>query len=114
VAVKSPTDSLHEIQRFFDLSPEDLATVMGVHRRSIDRWLQGTTDPRGVTLRELGRLETLRDLLLQAHKTPQASLEWLRRPNRAFGGSSPLNILLATGSADVLAYLKRADEGVYA
>lgn len=113
MTVAIPTEMLNDALNFFKVTPEELAQILGVHRRSVERWLQGVTDPRGVNLRELDRLVALKDLLLNRHKAEDAARNWLRTPNRAFGGSSPIQVLLTTGPAEVIAYLNNSGEASY-
>ncbi len=114
MAVKSPTDRLDEILTFFQISRAQLAQTLGVPEQAVDRWATGRGEPRGVNLRELGRLGELMDLLLQVKGSTDAAQAWLAEPNAAFGGSSPMQIVLTRGPLQVLNYLEMPDEPAYA
>jgi hypothetical protein len=115
MAVKSPTDRLDELLAFFELSPAQLAQMLGVPPLIVERWMARESNPSGVNRREIERLAQLKDLLMTQFKgLSTAAREWLKKLNAALGGHPPIEILRTRGPREVLEYLEMPDEPAYA
>ncbi|HLJ58604.1 MAG TPA: hypothetical protein VKZ50_02615 [bacterium] len=111
--VMNARDQIRELQAFFDLSEAKLGQVLGVRERTIGQWRSGGLAPQGVDRLELERILAVKDLLVDRYKSVDKAREWLNAPTMAFGGPTPLKILLSRSVSDVLGYLEMPDEAVY-
>jgi DNA-binding XRE family transcriptional regulator len=74
------------------LNRVDFARLVGLSERSVATW-EGGADLKESSLRtivEIGRLYTK---LRQSFASPEQLATWLKTPNKAFGGSQPLQVI---------------------
>jgi len=89
------------------LSAPQSATLLGVTRRSIDRWRAdpAATDAAGLTRDQVERLSYVLGIYSGLHallaESPLAD-QWVHRPNADFGDAPPLARMLAGNVADLL------------
>jgi hypothetical protein len=94
------------------LSPEIIATALGVEKRSVIRWRSGNDYPRTRVRSALAELYELHDRLLHTF-SPEDVRDWLREPNESVAGLSPLELLRAGRIDRVAAALYALESGVF-
>jgi putative toxin-antitoxin system antitoxin component (TIGR02293 family) len=108
---------LSEVVRFaktLDLTQEEVASILGLHMRTYQRWLVESAKKLdsltgGRYYRTLKVVQ--RAILLLG--TPQASLTWLRSPQRALGQRVPFELLSTDPGAEAVEdLLGRIEHGV--
>ncbi len=94
------------------LSLEEVTTALGLPKRTLARRkLEGVLSPaESERVLRLARIvERARDVV-----GPDRAADWLRKPNRALGGVTPLSLLdTDVGAQEVEDVLVRIEHGVY-
>lgn len=104
---------LRELERDLDLPPHELAQVLRVHPRTIDRWLEGDIPQRNEGRQRLDDLEDLRNRIYRTFSSRDAARAWIKRDNRYLGNIPPVEFL-RTGRLDrVNAALEAIDSGYF-
>ena len=103
---------IEEIAKGMDVSRAKLAQMIDISERNLARWITGETKPRGHRDSLLQRLKYLYYLLTRALKE-EAIPKYLREPNPALGGRTPLSALQAGDFNSIEADLQQLIEGVY-
>ena len=94
LAVASPSGTAFEVKRFcrrYQLIRPDLTRLTGYSLRSVDKWAGGET-PSGPARKQLTELTRLFDALCEI-MDPESIGQWLKAPNQAFEGSTPLQVI---------------------
>jgi len=103
---------IEEIAKGMDVSRAKLAQIIDISERNLARWITGETKPRGHRDSLLQRLKSLYYLLTRAFKE-ETIPKYLREPNPALGGRTPLSVLQAGDFNSIEADLQQLIEGVY-
>lgn len=76
----------------FGLSQDDLVRLTSYSPRSIASWSKGTkaTKPAATKFKEVGRLL---DALAHITQNKKEVGEWMKEPNEAFDGSTPVQVI---------------------
>jgi len=83
-----------EVKRFckrYHLIRPDLTRLTGYSLRSVDKWAGGEI-PGGPARKQLTELTRLFDALCEI-MDPQSIGQWLKTPNQAFEGSTPIQVI---------------------
>jgi hypothetical protein len=83
--------SIKEFARHYQISHEALTRMTGFSLRAISNWSQGTK-PSSSTARRLTEIKRL-FAALENLVSPEAIGSWLKDPNPAFDGSTPLQVI---------------------
>jgi len=84
------------------LSTSEIAGVVGgVDRKTVQRWRQGRSAPRGEHRRYLEYLNQLRHLLDTSFRSTDAKQQWIHTPSPALEGRTPF-FALTEGNIDVV------------
>ena len=62
VSRQDVSDLLPKLFNYFHSNREELARALGVHRSTVDRWMNGTSRPNNSTLLRMRRLAQERDI----------------------------------------------------
>jgi putative toxin-antitoxin system antitoxin component (TIGR02293 family) len=107
-------ESFRQVANYYQLSDAQLSRVLGTSMRTIVR-LQKEHKPLNSTWSD--RLYRLARVAAQAQdvfESPQRATSWLKRPNRALNGNSPVDLLdTDAGTQQVTELLDRIEYGVY-
>jgi hypothetical protein len=90
-----------------------LARTLGVSPSQPSRWRAGTEVPSPEIAAKLLDLDHVIALALQAWD-PAVVMDWMTSSNGFLSGASPIGVLLARGSAEVIDALKATLSGAYA
>lgn len=82
---------VQDLCRKYDISRETLSRLTGFSLRTLANWSEGKR-PTTSSTKKLGEIARLFDALNQQVKA-EAIGPWLRRPNPAFQGSTPLQVI---------------------
>lgn len=108
-----PYAALDAVARRFDIPLRELTTVLNVPERTLARRKRDGTlraDESDRLLRVVRVATLAEDILGETGKAAR----WLRRPNRALGGDTPLERLdTDLGASQVEAVLHRVEHGVF-
>jgi len=96
-----------------DLSIVDIAEVLGISRRTIQRWQQKQNVPSRTHLEQLEKLNELRFLLESVFKDYDTALKWLWSPSPFFKGRTPISLLRKAEIDPVLEILASIESGAY-
>ena len=108
-----PYAALQAVATRYEIPRERLAEVLGLPRRTLarrkkDRRLRADESDR---LLRLGRIASLAEQVLGRR---EKAVAWLRKPNKALGGASPLDRLdTDIGAEQVEQVISRIAHGVY-
>src|SRR5579872_1838309 len=82
-----------KLERDLNLSPQEIAQALGVHPRTVDRWLEGDIPQRNEGRQRLDALEDLRNRIYRTFSSQEAAQAWIQRENRYLGNISPAEFL---------------------
>jgi DNA-binding XRE family transcriptional regulator len=94
------------------MTQEQFAKTVGVSERAVIRWEKGESDPMPAVRRSLDMFDDLRLRLINRYDD-QGARRWLRRPNRALRGNTPLEVLIASGPVPVRDIVVGPEAGAY-
>ena len=100
-------------QETLELSIVDIAEVLGISRRTIQRWNRKEHVPSKSHLERLEKMSELRFLLESVFKNNDAALKWLWSPCPDFKGKTPISLLLKADIDPVLGILAAIESGAY-
>jgi DNA-binding XRE family transcriptional regulator len=83
---------LSGLRREFGLNRADFARLVGLSERSVATWETGA-DLKESSLRTIIEISRLYAKLRQSFASPEQLAAWLKTPNKAFGGSQPLQVI---------------------
>ena len=104
-----------ELRRWFGLSQEAFAEVLGISRSTVARWEASGTVPDTSTAegRWLAVLVQIKTLAERLWRTPNRARAWLHSPLPVLRGERPLDVLKREGPMRVRDLLLDEIEGVY-
>jgi DNA-binding transcriptional regulator YiaG len=103
-----PTIEIGGIRKQLGLTQEQLATALKISPRTVQNW------ESGIGLSQLEkRAADIVDFvgLLNDYISSEKQHDWLRTPNQAFGGRTPLEILMAGRVRDAIIEFRRLQAG---
>ncbi|MFW5904944.1 MAG: antitoxin Xre/MbcA/ParS toxin-binding domain-containing protein [bacterium] len=95
------------------LSYREIGAVLDVDERTVRRWQKAETTPRGEHRDRLESLRELRHLLGEVFSTPAEAQEWLHSSVPAFRGRSPISLIRAGRTEEVIQVLATIESGAY-
>jgi putative toxin-antitoxin system antitoxin component (TIGR02293 family) len=95
-----------------DLGPRDLARALDASPRTVARWLNQETTPRGDAKERMLEVVAVFDRLT-ATLTPPAAHDWLFTPNAALDYHKPIDLLRVGEFRRVLGAIDALAEGVF-
>lgn len=104
---------LERLTAALGISYDELAQAVGTDRKTVQRWLAGSSFPQAANRAALDALEALSDRLDEAFDSPEGSHIWLRSRSGYFGGLCPLDALLRGRSDAVISALDALEAGVF-
>lgn len=104
---------LDQLERELGLSRDDLARVLGVHPRTLDRWAVGESLPQREARQHLEQLLELQRHLTDSFRTAEAARTWLHSDNLYLGRLAPADALRVGRPDRVEAALEALDSGVF-
>ena len=95
------------------ISYDELALIVGTDRKTVSRWLAGSSFPQTANRAALDTLEALTVRLDETFDGPDGIQTWLRSRSGYFGDLCPLDALLRGRIDAVSAALDALDAGVF-
>jgi transcriptional regulator with XRE-family HTH domain len=89
---RSPKDVVRWLAKTIPVSQQELANVLGVERRKLQRWLNESSSPEGDDALRVAAVARVVNQLRHAF-TPIGVLRWFDRPRRELGGRKPKALL---------------------
>ncbi len=89
---KKGTRTFFLIRHEMGLNRADFARLVGLSERSVATWEAGA-DLKESSLRTIVEIGRLYAKLRQSFASPEQLATWLKTPNKAFGGSQPLQVI---------------------
>lgn len=83
---------LSRLRHEMGLNRADFARMVGLSERSVAAW-EGGADLKESSLRTIVEIGRLYAKLGQSFASPEQLAAWLKTPNKAFGGSQPLQVI---------------------
>jgi len=109
-----PAAAVEALTKAIKVSHSELARALGIPERTLARRKREGT----LSSEESGKVLRLARAVGRANEVfedPEAALHWLKAPNSALSGASPLSVLdTEIGAESVLDTLGRIEHGVYA
>jgi uncharacterized protein (DUF2384 family) len=104
---------VEELERDLGLGHAEMAQALGVHARTVERWMRGDIPQRNEGRERLDELQQLRNRVYSTFNSRKAARAWLDRDNRYLGNIPPVTFL-RTGRIDrVNAALKAINSGYF-
>ncbi len=85
-------DVLIQLREKMGLTRIDFARIVGLSDRSVANWEDGS-ELKQSSLRTIVEIARLYSKLSQSFTIPEELATWLKTPNKAFGGSSPIQVI---------------------
>ena len=101
------------LQSGLSLDSQELADVLGVTPRTVDRWQGEHAVPQRVTRERIKQLLELERELQETFNSPEAIHTWLNTDNRYLGGIRPVEALRAGRHDRVQAALEALASGIF-
>ena len=101
------------LQEKLQLTDEQLAWVVGVEGRTINRWRHKRNFPHGKNREALEALQDVVRRLDESFVDREGSRQWLNTPSRYLGQFTPRDALLARRIDRVVGALEGIASGVY-
>ncbi len=95
-----------------DIGPRDLARALDATPRTVSRWLNQETTPRGDAKERMLEVVAVFDRL-SATLAPSAAHEWLLAPNPSLDYDKPIDLLREGEFRRVLGAIDALAEGVF-
>ena len=109
-----PVASALALKEALHLSTGELADVLGVTARTVQRWIPGKSRLDIASGDRLVRTASLYAIATGVLEDDEAAVGWLRAPQEALGGAVPLELAATdVGTRAVEALLGRMEHGVY-
>lgn len=102
-----------DLIRFLQITETELAQVLGVSTRTVERWKTSTTFPQHESRHRLADLDALVRRLDESFKTPDGARLWLHGKSGYFGGLKPIDALFRGRIDAVDAALEALDSGIF-
>lgn len=90
------TKEVKQIRSSLGCSQETLADIIGVGTRTVVRWEHNESYPHQLAIEKLRKIEELIQKLSEVFE-PEQAIEWLKTPNQALGGRTPLKEIMYNG-----------------
>jgi len=103
---------IRDLRGWYGLSQREFARAVGVSERAVIRWEVGEVKPMPLAQRSIELLEDLRNRVVRRYGERNAKT-WLRRPNHALRGNSPIDTLVASGPTPVRDIVVGPEAGTY-
>ena len=104
---------LHHLRSGLDLDEHELADVLGVTPRTVDRWQEEQAVPQRATRERIRQLLELERELQETFSDPNAIRRWLNADNRYLGGIKPIEALRVGRYDRVQASLEALASGIF-
>jgi putative toxin-antitoxin system antitoxin component (TIGR02293 family) len=95
------------------LNYSEVSRVLGVDRRTLNRWRTGQSAPSLSHRERLEKLQVLRYLLENVFEDNSAALKWLHSAVPMLRGRSPIMVLLEGRIDDVVEVLAGIESGAF-
>jgi putative toxin-antitoxin system antitoxin component (TIGR02293 family) len=110
-----PVNAAISFKKTYDLSDRELARLLGVQSRTIQRRRKGNAPLDAVQSDRLFRVATVVARVERVVGSRERAKKWLRRSNQALGGETPESLLdTEAGTRQVLDTLGRIEHGIFA
>lgn len=109
-----PTASLQRVADYYGTSEARIATLLGTSERTLSRRKKEDKPLNPIESDRLYRLARIGARALEVFENVGTARNWLKRPNRALGGTVPFELLdTDAGTEQVDELLTRIEYGVY-
>jgi hypothetical protein len=105
-------ERVDRVVKGLDLSPADIAEIVGASSRSVRRWMAGDAEPQRQALQRLLELTTVMTALAGVIRPDDAHL-WLFTPNRLLDYATPAALLANGEWRRVIALIEALADGVF-
>ena len=106
-------NTVRDAREWMGLSDSEIASATGVHRRTVQRWLNSGAAPQPQHAFAMERLRELMHLLRDSFVTPEAVQEWLHSPVPLLRGRTPASLIQENRSDEVIAVLAGLAAGAH-
>lgn len=102
--VKAMQRAVIQLFQRWSLTDEQACILLGeIAKRTFQRWKKGELGRVGVDLAaRLSNLLGIHKALRLLFSQPQRGYDWIKRPNKTFGGQSALDVMLAGQLTDLM------------
>lgn len=107
-------NTVRDAREWMGLTDSEIALATGVHRRTVQRWINSGAAPQPQHAFAMERLRELMHLLRTCFATPVAVQEWLHSPVPLLRGRSPASLIQENRSDEVIAILAGLAAGAHA
>lgn len=106
-------NTVRDAREWMGLSDSEIAVATGVHRRTVQRWINGGAAPQPRHAWAMERLREMMHLLRTCFATPAAVQEWLQTPVPLLRGRTPASLIQDNRSDEVVAILAGLAAGAH-
>lgn len=107
-------NTVRDAREWMGLSDAEIALATGVHRRTVQRWINSGVAPQPQHAGAMELLRELMHLLRICFVTPDAVQEWLHSPVPLLRGRTPASLIQENRSNEVISILAGLATGAHA
>jgi Predicted transcriptional regulator len=109
--ITEKTEQIKDLRKFFNLSQERFAHVIGYTSRSVAGWENGAPISRHA-VRAIQNLRSIKERLEALFEGKEIK-RWLHTPNSMFNGKTPIDMMTRGETDRILQALIRLEEGIH-
>ena len=110
-----PAAVLRRVGAFLGLRPARVGSIVNINEKTLERRLKAHARLKPDESERVARLMRIISLATSAFESEEHAREWLKRPLRALGGQTPLQVAATEpGAREVERVLGRIEHGIFA
>lgn len=110
---KAASETIEDVHERYGIEFGDLASALGVDRRTVLRYRNRRSVPRREVRSRLGKLREMSFLLSRVFDSPEDGLAWLFNPVPALRGRTPMEVIREGQVEAVVDLLAGIEGGVH-
>ena len=110
-----PAAVLRRVGAFLGLRPARIGSIVNINEKTLERRLKAHARLKPDESERVARLMRIISLATSVFESEEHTREWLKRPLRALGGQTPLQVAATEpGAREVERVLGRIEHGIFA
>jgi uncharacterized protein (DUF2384 family) len=99
--IRAANQAIQVADEELGLNNSQLASAIGINRRTIYRYKNGESAPSTPVINQLGKINEIAQLLMEVFKDDNAQFDWLYQSSSVLSGKRPID-LIKKGQFDLI------------